>query len=689
MAPMRGVDFLDSDGSDLSVGLCSLGLTRLAFLPAFLGLTKARFRYAFTGDPRDHDLFIGWGRKPSGQKAMRLAEAQGKPYVLLEDGFMRSVHPNSVQNAPALSLVVDDRGIFYDARGPSRLEDLISQGTQAKDGADIIHTLSQHRLSKYNDTRKPGPEELDSSGHVLVIDQTAGDLSIQGALADGHDFKAMLDAARDENPGAQIVVKSHPETVAGTRSGYLSDAKGCRILTAPLNAWDLFAKASRVYTVSSQLGFDALMAGKPVRCFGMPFYAGWGLSEDEKSCPRRTARPTLAQVAGAVYGTYCRYVDPYTASRTTFEQTAQTLMTLRDAARQGRDLGPFLNIYPWNRDATRAMFQLPDRGPRFFGSPKKAIAQARAEDTAITTWATRAQPRLAEACEAAGVDLFRVEDGFVRSVGLGSNFHQPMSLILDKTGIYYDSSRPSDLETLLANHTFDEAVLKRARELINWLISNDITKYNLSSAGTIGELPAGTPKILVPGQVEDDASVLHSGSALTSSTQLLSAVRAAHPDAVIMFKPHPDVVSGQRTGLWRTEDLDGLADLFLVDVPIVEAIAACDEVHVLSSLAGFEGLLRGKKVTCYGLPFYAGWDLTNDKLHCDRRGRKLTLEQLVAGSMILYPNYLDPVTQLPCGPETVIKRILESKAAPGRRSALVVSRELLAACRRTLRALKS
>ena len=685
---MRGLDLLDSGSSSLSVGLCSLGLTRLAYLPQFLGLPKARFAYAFAGDPRAHDLFIGWGRKESGARAMRLAGAQNKPFLLLEDGFLRSVYPNSVNPSPALSLVADDRGIFYDARSPSRLEELISQGTQREDGAQIINTLRTYQLCKYNDTLQAPVADFKAEDRVLVIDQTAGDLSIQGALADGRDFKTMLEAARDENPGAQIIVKSHPETVAGKRAGYLSDAKGCRILTEPLNSWDLLATVSRVYTVSSQLGFDALMAGKPVRCFGLPFYAGWGLTDDEKSCPRRSARPTLEQVAGATYGDYCRYVNPYTAARSTFAETAETLVTLRDAARRGRNLGAFLNIYPWNRASMRAMFQLQGRTRHFFTSSQKAIAQARADGRPITTWATRAQPQLAADCDAAGVDLYRVEDGFVRSVGLGSNFHQPMSLVLDKTGIYYDSSRPSDLETLLATHTFDAAVLERARGLIAWLSQNDVTKYNLSSSGTIDDVPEGEHKILVPGQVEDDASVLHSGSPLRSSVQLLSAVREANPDAFIMFKPHPDVVSGQRPGLWRKDEAEGLADLFLEDVPIVQAFGACDAVHVLSSLAGFEGLLRGKPVTCYGLPFYAGWGLTADKVPCSRRSRKLTLEQLVAGSMILYPSYLDPVSQLPCGPEVVIKRILESKASPGRRGALVVSRELLGAVRRTLRALR-
>ncbi|HJZ17667.1 MAG TPA: hypothetical protein VJ251_19865, partial [Stellaceae bacterium] len=72
--------------------------------------------------------------------------------------------------------------------------------------------------------------------------------------------------------------------------------------------------------------------------------------------------------------------------------------------------------------------------------------------------------------------------------------------------------------------------------------------------------------------------------------------------------------------------------------------------------AGFEALLRGRRVVVYGRPFYAGWGLTSDLTGIDR-GRRLTLEELVAGALILYPRYLDPVTRLPCKPELVIERL--------------------------------
>lgn len=694
---MRGAEYLDSGGIGLRVGLCSLGLMRLQHLPAFLGLEKAKFSYALTANAKSFDLFVGWGRKSSGTRATRLSRAQNKPFVLLEDGFLRSVHPNSVMPSGPLSLVVDDCGIFYDAGSPSRLEALIQEAAERPSstperGVQIISALREAQLSKYNFFPDALPAAITSHAagkQVLVVDQTAGDLSIEGASAAGADFALMLEAARDENPGAEILIKSHPETMAGKRAGYLSSKdtpRGCRLLTQQCNPWHLLDHVSSVYVVSSQLGLDALMARKHVRCFGLPFYAGWGLSVDEKPCPRRQgARPSLEQVADAIYGHYCRYIDPYTGMRTTFSKSVATLAHLRDVAHAGHELGPFLNIYPWARQSVRAMFQLTGSSTDFFLRPAKAIDHARRQRLPITSWAARTTPQLAERCAAAGVPLYRMEDGFVRSVGLGANFHQPMSLVLDKTGIHYDASAASDLETLLATHEFDDQLVERARSLIATLTEQNVTKYNLPSSGQVDDLPQDRERILVPGQVENDASVLRSCSPIRASKDLLRAVRSANPEAYIVFKPHPDVVSGQRPGLWKREDAEGLADLFLEDAPIVEAIEACDQIHVVSSLAGFEGLLRGKKVRCYGLPFYAGWGLTRDVVSCVRRHRRLSLEQLVAGSMILYPNYLDPVTQLPCGPETVIARILEQRNGTQGHGALVRSREFLGYFRRVLR----
>ena len=184
--------------------------------------------------------------------------------------------------------------------------------------------------------------------------------------------------------------------------------------------------------------------------------------------------------------------------------------------------------------------------------------------------------------------------------------------------------------------------------------------------------------ILVPGQVDDDASIKFGGSGMTSQ-QMLKKVREENPDDYIIFKPHPDVVTGLRKGLRDKETALHFANAYIEDQTIEVLIEIANEIHTISSLSGFEALIRGKKVVCYGLPFYAGWGLTSDKTFNHRRNRKLKLEELVAATLILYPRYFDPISQLPCPPELVIERIRAEKEALLKKPFIVFCRELLGA----------
>src|ERR1022692_4812116 len=53
------------------------------------------------------------------------------------------------------------------------------------------------------------------------------------------------------------------------------------------------------------------------------------------------------------------------------------------------------------------------------------------------------------------VRVLRLEDGFLRSVGLGADLIRPLSWVVDGRGIYYDATKPSDLEVFFATSTFD------------------------------------------------------------------------------------------------------------------------------------------------------------------------------------------------------------------------------------------
>ncbi|MFD2722219.1 capsular polysaccharide export protein, LipB/KpsS family [Ignatzschineria indica] len=148
--------------------------------------------------------------------------------------------------------------------------------------------------------------------------------------------------------------------------------------------------------------------------------------------------------------------------------------------------------------------------------------------------------------------------------------------------------------------------------------------------------------LLVPGQVEDDASIQTGTRDINTNLALLKEVRRQNPAAYIVYKPHPDVVSGNRVGIVPEAVAKEYADEVMIDGDIIALIEQCDELHTMTSLSGFEALLRGKKVFCYGIPFYANWGLTEDRhTLTGRRGRKLTLLQLIAGTLILYPTYLN------------------------------------------------
>jgi capsular polysaccharide export protein len=236
-------------------------------------------------------------------------------------------------------------------------------------------------------------------------------------------------------------------------------------------------------------------------------------------------------------------------------------------------------------------------------------------------------------------DVVRVEDGFLRSVWLGAEFAQPLSWVMDGRGVHYDPRQPSDLEDLLQTKKWSGPLLARAASLRKRIVASGITKYSVGHAKW--RRPSGVARvILIPGQVESDASLRLGAPGLHTNVGLLRAVRQACPDAYLVYKPHPDVSAGLRAKGPDEANAKDHCDSVVTDVDMAELLMQVDEIHVLTSLTGFEALLRRKTVVCYGLPFYAGWGLTRDVLPITRRTRRLTLDQLVAGSLIDYPRYI-------------------------------------------------
>ena len=293
------------------------------------------------------------------------------------------------------------------------------------------------------------------------------------------------------------------------------------------------------------------------------------------------------------------------------------------------------------------------------GGPVKFLRSAREarEGQAMAVWRSKIPAAAAAEIQRRNIPVIEVEDGFLRSRGLGAECVPPLSITVDRFGAHFDPAVRSELEQLLEHGDFDEKLLARAKELRRVVIETGLGKYG-SGIGAIDRRGGTRRHILVPGQVEDDRAVQTGGCGLVSNLDLLKRVREQAPDAYILYKPHPDVVAGHRRGAIGDRHCLQYADEVVAEGSIASLIAMVDEVHVNTSLAGFEALLRGKDVTTYGVPFYAGWGLTKDLGAVPaRRTARRTLDELVAATLLVYPRYLDPVTGLPCPAEIVVARL--------------------------------
>jgi capsular polysaccharide export protein len=264
----------------------------------------------------------------------------------------------------------------------------------------------------------------------------------------------------------------------------------------------------------------------------------------------------------------------------------------------------------------------------------------------VVVWGARDVP--------GGYMVWRLEDGFLRSVGLGADLVAPMSWVVDTKGIYYDARTPSTLEDILQTSVMDDALLERAKALREKIVALGLTKYNVGSKEWMRPT---TEKevILVVGQVETDAAILYGTVGLDTNMGLLRTVREQNLDAYLVYKPHPDVVAGLRSqGTVTSTNINDYCDAVILHGDMNSVVQGVDRVCVLTSLAGFEAILRGKPVTCYGQPFYAGYGLTQDRIPIPRRTRCLSVDMLVAGVLILYPRYRHRMTHALITPEEAL-----------------------------------
>ena len=463
-------------------------------------------------------------------------------------------------------------------------------------------------------------------------------------------------ALRDAATAARIVC------LLDSREEARSIGEPIHTVTVPCDPWHLLNGASEVVVdADDELALLAASAGVPIRSAG-PDPTGVDL------------RATLCSQLAAF-----NYFDPFTGDPISLAEAIGYCAFWRQLIDSNRGIDSAIGFAFWKRPTVAPLLWSGSGKVRFVSRPPERTAAER-----IAVWKARTAPAILAQLERSEAELVEVEDGFIRSAGLGADCVPPLSIVVDAAGAHFDPRQPSELETMLQDAEFDGGLLERAKQLRELIVESGLSKY-ASGNGAIERHASSARQILVPGQVEDDRAVILGGCGLSSNFELLRRVRAQAPNAHILYKPHPDVEAGHREGAIHDDKCLKIADEIIRDHSISALIEAVDEVHVNSSLAGFEALLRNKPVTTYGVPFYAGWGLTRDFGPVPaRRTARRTIDELVAAVLLLYPRYLDPVTGLPCPPEILISRLAEAGSRSG---GLVVSlRRLQGRVRRSLSA---
>lgn len=270
------------------------------------------------------DVVVSLGYGPAERNISILKKCIDKKIFFLEAAFLRSILMDKSSSVydQAMCFFIDDLGYHYDPTNHSRIEMMLNDSLlkldarQIKRAKNIIHLLTSTRLTKYNNQ----PEYSLNIGNpdkskVLVVEQARNDYAILKSKGTHESFNSMLERAIIDNPNSDIIVKTHPDTLDGKRGGlkksyYGKIATNCKrvfLLTEKINPFCLLELVDKVYVFSSMLGFESLLLKKETHVFGLPCYAGWGLTIDYQKNNNRTNTRSIEELVYIIYVLYTKY----------------------------------------------------------------------------------------------------------------------------------------------------------------------------------------------------------------------------------------------------------------------------------------------------------------------------------------------------------------------------------------------
>ena len=589
------------------------------------------------------------------------AKKHNIPLIQLEDGLIGYLE-NTKGKMVNIGFYIDTIGGIYYSTEENIITKIINDKhysqNELEEAKKLIQRIVENKITKYNKISQPKFQPTPNTAPILLIDQVFQDKSI---TTNGHgtqEFQKMYHSAIKRADGKKIYVKTH-----SYGKGYLE--KICKnnnviFLKEDYNLYNILEYIEEVFTVSSQSGFEALIAGKKVHTFGTPFYAGYGLTIDDISLKR--PQVSLEKIFYASYLEACKYF--ISGVECNLNEIIDIILEQRRLTEKDNKFQKFFlyQIPLWKSSSIKDfIFQKNSNIIRVKNKKLLTKHKPTSKDAVIIWGFKNACENLLNYTENNNIPVITFEDGFIRSVGLGSDFTPAYSFVMDHYGIYYNPQQKSELEVILETFDINQHQTERLAKLQNTLVEMKISKYNVNQninkeKPALLKQQANNKKIiLITGQVSDDMSIIKSGIMISDYRTLVEKVRNENPDAFIIYKHHPDVIVGNRSGYISSQILKQFVDVIIKNINIIDLIKISDEIHTITSLSGFEALLHGKTVVHYGLPFYGGYGFTVDKSFTNHKRKPVDFKTFCYSTFFLYPRYTTPNLHIALTPEVIVK----------------------------------
>ena len=240
---------------------------------------------------------------------------------------------------------------------------------------------------------------------------------------------------------------------------------------------------------------------------------------EKPSFESRSSR--LSWNSALVSGTY---VNPFTGECMSVREVIELCGFWRRLIDKNCELGGGLGFAFWKQDNVGALMWGGAAPFQFL----RTASEICSGEASVAVWRSKVPPAALAELEEQGRPLVEVEDGFLRSQGLGADCVPPLSITVDGAGAHFDPARPSELEALLQNGVFDQPLINRARRLRRLIVDAGLSKYSRGDV-ELNRRCEGRRHILVPGQVEDDRSVQTEGADLPQTSTCSSGFESRRP----------------------------------------------------------------------------------------------------------------------------------------------------------------